>query len=185
MQHKYTVISLVGRTGSGKSTLSRKLAKYLRTSHIEGSDVAKDESGLFTKVDLAERISNFLSEDPEWFGREIAKNIERRLEDKNRTVVVLSGIRQIETCKYLRDHYNVYAFEVRAEMPVRYQRCIEDGKFATAHEFLKNEIMELDMGIQEVEDDAPFAIPTSPLTNPDRIIRATAKLLRSKGATLR
>lgn len=165
--HKMTVISLVGRSRAGKSTLAKRLARYLRTAHIETSDIVKT-------VDDVKDIPG-----------EIAKNIERRLEGKGRSVIILSGIREIEIVHHLKENYNYYGFEVRAEMPVRFERALNDLKYVSAAEFIEGEIKELDLGLQEVEDDAPYVIPTSPFTDPDRITKATVKLLRRKNVALR
>lgn len=176
------IVSFVGYQGSGKSLLGRKLARHLCTEHIETSDIVKAEHEGLTRAELSS-TGEKTKVDPDWLGREMMSEVERVVKEQNRTVAVISGVREQEVHKYLqRQKIVVWPVEVNAEAAVRYARVIRLNKVKTTEAFLDQEFRERELGLPEVLKTCKFAISTSETTDPQELIEAVKAVLQAKGA---
>lgn len=173
-----TVISLVGPQGAGKSTIAKRAATYLKTRHVEASSVVREVFGDLPRKDMPKTNVRTKTE-PDW----LAKGIMGKFPDTGSAVVV-SGIREPIVHKFISEKHTVYGFEVRADAELRFQRQLEVRKCRSAAEFLEHELNEIKLGLFEIMFDAPYAIPTSTSTSPDKIVRAIVRVLQEAGAKL-
>lgn len=180
--HQYTVVSLAGYQGSGKTTLGKKLANHLRTSHYETSSVVKEVHGELERKDLAS-TSEQTKTDPNWLGKALKEHLKAAFQFK--PVAVVTGIREYEVIHYLKRFYNVVGFEVIAPPEIRFERVLKQGKVTNAIEFLEHELKEKELGLDNVLCDSPHFLRTSNTTDPDKIVKAIVKKLLDKGYKLR
>lgn len=180
-----TLISLVGLQGSGKSTLGHKIARRIGTEKIETSDVVRSIYKNLKRSELpttAERTKD----DPDWLGRAVFDTLEGAYADSGKRAVVLTGVRELEVQKFLKKMgLNIYSFEVVCDAEIRYQRLLSLGKVIDAREFLRQELAERGLGVLDIMDAAPFTIPTSHETDPDRISKAVVRELNNRDVPLR
>lgn len=178
-----TLVSFVGYQGSGKSLLGRKLARVLCTDHIETSDLVKATHGEGLSRSQLSSTAVFTEEDPAWLGKEVGADMSRIMDEQNRNVVVISGVREPEVHKYLqREGVGIWPIEVHADPTIRYKRLIELGKVKTTEEFLDQDIRERQLGLPKILSRCKFLAPTSDDSNPDNLVKAIKLLLESKGA---
>lgn len=144
--------------------------------HIETSDVVKK---VLKEEDRKKLLSSAVrtAADPDWLGKEVYQEI---ISHNSRTVV-LTGVREIEVHQYLRNHgCEITIFEVTAPPEIRYQRLYALNKLTNAEDFLSRELKEKQMGIEDVEQEAPYTVPTSFETDPERIAYAMIRALKAK-----
>src|SRR5678809_1298323 len=108
------IISLVGRQGSGKSTIGAKLADYLKTSHVEASQVVREVCGDLPRSEMPTTNKRTESE-PNWLADAI---MERFPEDKK--CVVVTGVREPIVHTYFEmSQHTLLSFEVRCDAEIR------------------------------------------------------------------
>lgn len=170
------IVSIVGRQGSGKSTIGKYLAKSLRTIHVETSDVVRSLNKNLTRAELPS-TGKKTKKDPEWLGKAIAEQVL-----SGDDTAVLTGAREHQVHKYLvKQGAVVKVIELVSDPVLRYQRLLLLGKVKNATEFLTHEIAETRLGVQDVMDRAPFRAETTEDTEPKVLAQAIKALLIKEG----
>lgn len=181
---KKVALSLVGKQGSGKSTLGSKLARNLGTERIEISDVVKELVANKKREQLAESGVRTRKE-PDWLAMPVYEKM-FPVFNAGKQTVVLTGVRELAIHKYLqRKGLYVLPIDITARPMVRYLRVLELEKVLNPIEFLDQELREKRLGIDEVCDAAKYEIETSPETDPDKIVRSLISVLTKEGQSVR
>lgn len=178
------VLSLVGKQGSGKTTLGKKLARNLGTRHIETSDVVKSLHTDKERHELPE-TGKRTRDEPDWLAAPLYDEIYPVFNEGKQTVV-LTGVREVEVHSYLqRRGLYLLVIDVLTEPSVRYTRLRRLEKVKNVHEFLDQELGERALGIDEVADSARIELKTSEQSKPDAIVRKLISHITSEGTRVR
>lgn len=178
--HGVNVISLVGRQGSGKSTVGSMIAKELNLSHIETSDTVKKHVNNAKRSELP-KTGRFTKDNNIWLAKPVAIELVKALKDKAKNSIILTGVREVEVHQYLeRIGANIHAIEMQAYPEVRFDRLVSGKKVSSASEFLEHEIAESALGVQKVIDGASFVARTRADKRPLSIVLGIIKRLREK-----
>lgn len=165
------VLSLVGKQGAGKSTIGDRLARYLRTEHIETSDVVRDLNEGKTREELPE-TGKLTKDDPTWLGEPLYERLQPVF-DSGKQTAVLTGVREVEVHEHLRKRgIKLVIVDVTSDPQLRYTRLIELGKVDNANQFLEQELREKELGVNEVIDSSKYEMTTTEGSNPDKLVRA-------------
>lgn len=178
------VISLVGYQGSGKSTLSKKLARAIHTDMLEVSDRVKSMYEDYAREKLPS-TSERTKQDPNWLGKDVAEGLAEIYKGQQRQVAILSGAREEQLHKYLlKRGIKLWVFEIVAPPALRFQRVYDLHKVQSASQFIEHELSEREMGLDRVCEKAPFRVITGEDTKPYLLVEAIIKRLKEKGARL-
>lgn len=180
-----TVISIVGKQGTGKSTIAKRVAQNLSTQYIETSDVVAAEiDNAIPRKDMT--VTRYKTQtDPDWLGKAVYERIFPMYKPRVRTVV-LSGVREVEVHKYLlRRQLKIIPIEVVCDPDTRCKRLLDLGTVRSVEHFVDQDLEERKMGLDEVLDQARFTITTSDATSPSTLARGIVKKLVKEGYTLR
>lgn len=178
----FTIVSLAGAQGSGKSTLGTALAKYIKTTHIETSAVVQRVLDYEVDRDSLWMTRMFTRDNPDWLAEEISKKILRWQPEVKKKTFVLSGVREAEVHKGLRRAgARLYIFEITADPQLRFDRLKDLGKVSSAEHFLNKELNERKLGLAEVIKQAKFRVETKSEVGYDKVMREIHKTLLNKG----
>jgi cytidylate kinase len=176
----FHIISFVGRQGSGKTFLGRKLAHLLECERIEVSDIVRSLHSGKKRSELPD-TAELTKQDPDWLGRSVGEGVFEAC--KRKPYVVLTGVRELAVHAYLTKRgATIYSFELTSDPFTRCERLLRLRKIDSEEEFLDHEISENKMNIQAVLDEARIRIITSDRSDADELIQQTLKKLRSSGA---
>lgn len=176
MDSNKLIISLVGRQGSGKTTLGKELAKFLQCPHVEASGVVREECGELARTDMPS-TNKRSEEEPRWLADAMRKHF-----SNTKKAVVVTGVREPHIHEiWEEDGDELVSFQVLCDAEVRFQRLLENGKCSSAKEFIEHELNEMALGVLQLEFLAPYQIPTSDDTDPRSIVKAAIKVMQEKG----
>lgn len=179
------VLSLVGKQGTGKSTLAKKIAHNLNTIYIETSDVVQEYFRNVPRKELTMSRTK-THDDPEWLGKDLYSRIFPEFKRKEVKAVVLSGVREIEVHKYLeRRNVRLVVIEIISDPVIRCKRLIDLGTVNSVEHFIDQDLRERQMGLDEVSSRARFQVETSEDSSPTRLTKAIISKLVKEGYTLR
>lgn len=178
------LVSFVGRQGSGKTLLGKKLAHALSVGRVEVSDVVRKLNKGLSREELPGTAKRTAKE-PDWLVNAVQEEILRVREECGGKIVVLSGVRERTLHKGLK-HFgaSIWSFEVTCPAITRCERLHRLGKVSTVEEFLAHEMRETQMGIRQVLKDAPVRVLTDDTSDPDTLIKPILSKLKDKGMKL-
>lgn len=178
------VLSLVGKQGSGKSTLGKKLARYLGTQHVETSDIVKALNRGKKRDELPSTGERTKSE-PDWLAVPLYDQL-FPVFNKGKQTVVLTGVREVEVHTYLkRRGLQLLVIDITADPDVRFYRLFHLEKITSAKAFIEQDLKERALGINEVIDSASVEVRTSHTSDPDKLVRALVSKITNEGTRLR
>lgn len=179
------VISLVGKQGTGKSTIGKKTAASLETSHVETSDmVAQVVTGVPRKSLTSTRIRT--QEDPDWLGRITYEWIMGMYKAYETRTMVLTGVREVEVHRYLqKKQLKIISVEIVSPPHIRLERLMELGTIKSTAHFLNQDLAERAMGLDEVCGQATYQIHTDNETSPGKLSKALLIKLSKEGYQIR
>lgn len=176
----FQIVSLVGRQGSGKTTIGVKIARRLQTSAVEVSSIVRVANKELSDLELA-KSGERTKQDPDWLGDLVNECL---LEVEGDTKV-LTGAREPQVHKYLASKgHKLWVVALTADPFTRYNRLVKQGRVSTATEFIEREIGEWKLGLGELMDSAPLIAPTSDTTRPQFIAEAIMEKLKGSGANI-
>lgn len=147
------IIVLVGLMGTGKSKLSKQLAKDLEFNFLEVSDVVKSllshkVRGVMVQKSLAKK-----QQDPMW----LAEPLRHKLSGKKNWVV--SGVREVVLLDTIRDlDQQVYVLHVSCNDETRLKRCKD--KYENLVQLRKADQVDQQLGVDEVISRADITLNT-------------------------
>lgn len=124
------VVVLVGLPGSGKTTLSRGLARVMRSPRHTCGDVVRGwirAQGLSYTPKNDRMASKHFARTPGEIARQLSAKIKR---SRARTHIV-DGVRSPADMKVLRQQFDVRVVALTLPRKVRHQRMLDRGRFAS------------------------------------------------------
>lgn len=172
------IISLVGKQGSGKSTIASELASYYKCLHVEASTVVRNLYGNLTRSQMPFTNSR-TAEEPSWLGDAMVDYIEHLLNERNlqnvetvQNVFIVSGVRETEVHGTLAFKYGARVVPICLSAPVedRFDRQKDLGKLQTFTEFEKQDQAELGIGLSTVIKLSRYHIPSNRNVSKDETV---------------
>lgn len=148
------IIVLVGHIGSGKSKLSKALAKTLKFKFLEVSSVVKKLLGTQNRSSLVRESLHKKDQDPLW----LAEPLRQKLVKSSSWVI--SGVREVSLLDAIRESSrNVLVIDLQCPPEVRLKRCKD--RFKMVEDLLKADEVDNGLGLQEVIRNADISISTA------------------------
>lgn len=174
----HRVLSVIGRQGSGKTTLGHSFATRLGAARIEVSSLVQEANKELKDLDLA-KTAERTKEDPHWLCELILSSIAAT----KAPAIVLTGVRESNIHPFLKEHRcKVVTVALVADPDVRLDRLLEQKRVASVEQFLKREVAEMQLGLSETFSDTDYAIRTTQTTDP--AAEARTALDKMKGLKL-
>ena len=187
------VLSVIGRQGSGKTTIGKQVAEASGCLHIEASDVVRSvvaRQGKSTKREDLPESNKRTRTEPDWLGNAIAEVFDesRTILQRSRVkpgtdlqLLVLTGAREVEVHETLETH-GAHVFTVALDAPriARYER-LQANRKATSWEYFENQDhAEGEIGLDILLTITEYQLKTGQFTNPDYIAKAVLALWQSE-----
>lgn len=157
------IVSIVGRQGSGKTTVAKLLASHYMCPHIECSTVVRNLCGDLPREEMHKTNARTATE-PTWLGDAVADEIEKQILEYDlqyphltREVIIISGAREVEVVDTLRTlGADVLQLAVTTWTPARYRRLKELGKVKGLEDFRKADKTESKIGLDKLLSITPM-----------------------------
>lgn len=137
-------IVVVGRIGSGKSTIAKEVAKKFSMEFLEMSDVIRDITGR----DRSTIRHNGLTADV--VGVEVLKRMDL---EKN---YVVSGVRQAGIVKKLKGKYRVEVLKLDFTPGERQERMMTRGEEVSIDDLNSQDKLDSDLGLDAIMDRSEY-----------------------------
>ncbi|MCD4693773.1 AAA family ATPase [bacterium] len=164
MDKEKKIIGLVGPMASGKGTIAKYLKEKKGAEVFRFStplrDVLKRLHADISRINM-QNISKALRES---LGQDLlAKVIAKDVEDSNKKIVVVDGIRRWDDIKYLKDKKGFTLVAINVDSKIRYERMVKRGENEgdnnkTYEEFLSDHKKETELTIPEIMKPADETI---------------------------
>ena len=184
------VLSLIGRQGTGKTTVGQLISENMGCLHIEASDVVRSVVGSHTRREDLPESNKRTAAEPAWLGNAIAEtfyescailNRSRIKPGTNLELLVLTGAREVEVHETLEQHgAKVFCVALDAPTFTRYERLKEIGKAPSYEYFQNQDHAEGEIGLDILLTITQYQLKTGAFTNTSHIKNAVLALWQSE-----
>ena len=179
------VVSIIGRQGSGKSTVGQLVAHHRRCQWIETSEVVRSVVGPTERKDMP-KTNERTSEEPNWLGDAIAETYDesrlllnrfRKHPTTDMHSLVLTGVREVEVHEALEQQgATVYPISLHSPKFVRFERLKQVRKVGSWEEFEEQDHAEGEIGLDVLLSITHYQLRAGEFTNPAHIAKAILAL---------
>lgn len=184
--HGIQVLSLIGRQGTGKTTIGHQVSEAKGCLHIEASDVVRSIVGVSTRREDLPESNQRTKNDPTWLGDAVAETFDESCSILRRSrvrpgtdlkLLVLTGTREIEVHETLEQH-GAHVFCVALDAPafIRYERLKELRKAPSYEYFQNQDHAEGEIGLDLLLSLTQYQLKAGAFTNPDFLVKAVQAL---------
>ena len=139
-------VIVVGRIGSGKSTIAREVAKEKDMKFFEMSDLIHEITG--RQRDTI-RLNNLTAE-------EVAAELVKKLDIEKSWVI--SGVRQAGIIKKLKKYFRVEVIKIDINLEERFRRVISRGEETTIEQIEAEDTLDSKLGLDIIMNKECFTI---------------------------
>ena len=142
---KTNCIVVVGRIGSGKTVISKELAKRLNYKFIEVSDIVKEMTGRGRDTIRLNKLT----------GQEVAEKLITKINDNYDYVI--SGVRQPEILEELKKYYNVVLVKLDLWEDIRIKR-VNIREECSLEKLRESDALDSELGLDKIMRESSIVL---------------------------